>query len=144
MRKGDVLFMNMHQRQELSLFAEELYRYGVPPHAHQAKVLKYPLNKKFLSLQVLTLRSQLIFFLLGVFIFLKLMGMGGTLIRKDILFDESKPCKFYCFYLLNAVTSLYCFKGLSSKNSIIISLKISRRIVFNGSNACLNSTSLAF
>ncbi|EEM13635.1 hypothetical protein bpmyx0001_55320 [Bacillus pseudomycoides DSM 12442] len=27
MRKGDVLFMNMHQKQELSLFAEELYRY---------------------------------------------------------------------------------------------------------------------
>ncbi len=26
MRKGDVLFMNMHQKQELSLFAEELYR----------------------------------------------------------------------------------------------------------------------
>ncbi|EEK72759.1 hypothetical protein bthur0014_28680 [Bacillus thuringiensis IBL 4222] len=27
MRKGDVLFMNMHQKQELSLFAEELYRF---------------------------------------------------------------------------------------------------------------------
>ncbi|EEK75847.1 hypothetical protein bcere0009_52940 [Bacillus cereus R309803] len=27
MRKGDVLFMNMHQQQELSLFAEELYRF---------------------------------------------------------------------------------------------------------------------
>ncbi|PEE61144.1 IS4 family transposase, partial [Bacillus thuringiensis] len=27
MRKGDVLFMNMNQKQELSLFAEELYRY---------------------------------------------------------------------------------------------------------------------
>ncbi len=30
MRKGDVLFMNMHQKQELSLFAEELYRYMSP------------------------------------------------------------------------------------------------------------------
>ncbi len=27
MRKGDVLFMNMHQKQELSLFAEELYQF---------------------------------------------------------------------------------------------------------------------
>ncbi|MRD37755.1 hypothetical protein GH882_17580 [Bacillus thuringiensis] len=27
MRKDDVLFMNMHQKQELSLFAEELYRF---------------------------------------------------------------------------------------------------------------------
>jgi hypothetical protein len=30
MRKGDVLFMNMHQKHELSLFAEELYRYMSP------------------------------------------------------------------------------------------------------------------
>ncbi|PRD07389.1 MULTISPECIES: hypothetical protein [Bacillus] len=56
------------------------------PHRHQAKVLKYPQNQNSLSLQVVTLRSQLIFFVLGAFIFLKLMGMGGTLslFRPDI------------------------------------------------------------
>ncbi|EEL50177.1 hypothetical protein bcere0022_24960 [Bacillus cereus Rock3-44] len=27
MKKSDVLFMNTHQKQELSLFAEELYRF---------------------------------------------------------------------------------------------------------------------
>ncbi|MDA1669144.1 hypothetical protein PDK09_27460, partial [Bacillus cereus] len=58
----------------------ELQQLGVWQHAHQAKVLKYPLNKNFLSLQVLTLRNQLIFFVLGVFIFLKLMGMGNWLL----------------------------------------------------------------
>ncbi|OLR26026.1 hypothetical protein BLD50_09200 [Bacillus cereus] len=35
MRKGDVLFMNMHQKQELSLFAEELYRYMSPATLNQ-------------------------------------------------------------------------------------------------------------
>ncbi|WP_176546680.1 hypothetical protein [Bacillus thuringiensis] len=30
MRKVDVFFMNMNQKQELSLFAEELYRYMSP------------------------------------------------------------------------------------------------------------------
>jgi hypothetical protein len=35
MRKGDVLFMNMHQKHELSLFAEELYRYMSPATLNQ-------------------------------------------------------------------------------------------------------------
>ncbi len=35
MRKGDVLLMNMHQKHELSLFAEELYRYMSPATLNQ-------------------------------------------------------------------------------------------------------------
>ncbi len=35
--------------------------YGVPPHRHQAKVLKYTLNENSLSLQLVILRIQLIF-----------------------------------------------------------------------------------
>ncbi|PEC69626.1 hypothetical protein CON25_32490, partial [Bacillus thuringiensis] len=42
----------------------------VPPHRYQAKVLKYPLNENFFSLQAVTLRSQLIFFVLGRLFFL--------------------------------------------------------------------------
>ncbi|KFN16212.1 hypothetical protein COM49_29810 [Bacillus pseudomycoides] len=42
----------------------------VLPHAHQAKVLKYPLNENFLSLQIVTLRSQLIFSFWGHLFFL--------------------------------------------------------------------------
>ncbi|PGP75972.1 IS4 family transposase, partial [Bacillus cereus] len=38
MRKGDVLFMNMHQKQELSLFAEELYRYMSPATLNQLAI----------------------------------------------------------------------------------------------------------
>ncbi|MGG2014680.1 hypothetical protein [Bacillus sp. S10(2024)] len=52
------------------------YEHGdTPSPCQQAKVLKYPLNENFLSLQVVTLRSQLIFFRFGAFIFLKLMGL---------------------------------------------------------------------
>ncbi|PGZ07919.1 hypothetical protein COE30_15270 [Bacillus cereus] len=40
------------------------------PHVHQTKVLIYPLNENFLSLQVATLRSQLIFLFLGRLFFL--------------------------------------------------------------------------
>ncbi len=38
MRKGDVLFMNMNQKQELSLFAEELYRYMSPATLNQLAI----------------------------------------------------------------------------------------------------------
>ncbi|PFD59760.1 hypothetical protein CN274_08815 [Bacillus thuringiensis] len=38
MRKGDVLFMNMQQKQELSLFAEELYRYMSPATLNQLAI----------------------------------------------------------------------------------------------------------
>ncbi|OSX90073.1 hypothetical protein BTJ45_04255 [Bacillus mycoides] len=38
MRKSDVLFMNMHQKQELSLFAEELYRYMSPATLNQLAI----------------------------------------------------------------------------------------------------------
>ncbi|PEM34574.1 hypothetical protein CN634_28015 [Bacillus pseudomycoides] len=48
---------------------------GVPPHHHQAKVLKYPLNENFLSLQIVTLKSQLIFSFWRHYQILKLMGM---------------------------------------------------------------------
>ncbi|PDZ08979.1 hypothetical protein CON70_24720 [Bacillus pseudomycoides] len=37
--------------------------------------MKYPLNEIFLSLQLVILRSQLIFLFLGVFTFLKLMDV---------------------------------------------------------------------
>ncbi|PGZ06472.1 hypothetical protein COE30_21330 [Bacillus cereus] len=48
---------------------------GVPPHAHQAKILKYPQNENFISLQ-LFMRIQPIFFVLGKSVFLNLMVMG--------------------------------------------------------------------
>ncbi|PFR01177.1 hypothetical protein COK30_31205, partial [Bacillus cereus] len=48
---------------------------GVQPHAHQAKILKCPQNKKIIVLP-LFMRSQLIFFVLGSYQFLKLMAMG--------------------------------------------------------------------
>ncbi|WP_239502919.1 hypothetical protein [Bacillus cereus] len=38
MRKGDVFFMNMNQKQELSLFAEELYRYMSPATLNQLAI----------------------------------------------------------------------------------------------------------
>lgn len=38
MRKGDVLFMNIHQKQELSLFAEELYQYMSPATLNQLAI----------------------------------------------------------------------------------------------------------
>ncbi len=38
MRKGDVLFMNIHKKQELSLFAEELYRYMSPTTLNQLAI----------------------------------------------------------------------------------------------------------
>ncbi|PFJ71578.1 IS4 family transposase, partial [Bacillus cereus] len=38
MRKGDVVFMNMNQKQELSLFAEELYRYMSPATLNQLAI----------------------------------------------------------------------------------------------------------
>lgn len=42
-------------------FVRWLLLLGVPPHAHQAKILKYPQNENFISLQ-LFMRLQLIFF----------------------------------------------------------------------------------
>lgn len=38
MRKGDVLFMNIHQKQGLSIFAEELYRYMSPATLNQLAI----------------------------------------------------------------------------------------------------------
>ncbi len=38
MSKGDVLFINIHQKQELSLFAEELYRYMTPTTLNQLAI----------------------------------------------------------------------------------------------------------
>ncbi|PFT22580.1 IS4 family transposase, partial [Bacillus cereus] len=38
MRKGDVFFMNMNQKQELPLFAEELYRYMSPATLNQLAI----------------------------------------------------------------------------------------------------------
>lgn len=38
MRKDDVFFMNMNQKQELSLFAEELYRYMSPATLNQLAI----------------------------------------------------------------------------------------------------------
>ena len=59
MRKGDVLFMNMHQKQELSLFAEELYRYMSPATLNQLAIEAGGMKRKrkchghhFLSLYV--------------------------------------------------------------------------------------------
>lgn len=54
----------------------------VRPHRYQAKVLKYPLNENFLSLQLVILRSQLIFtgrcqfYHFKVFVFLSLIVMS--------------------------------------------------------------------
>ncbi|OTY29938.1 hypothetical protein BK732_01380 [Bacillus thuringiensis serovar navarrensis] len=62
----------------------------VLPHRYQAKILKYPLNENFLSLQVVTLKSQLIFFVLGAFIFLKLMGMGSEHVIKMFQVGERR------------------------------------------------------
>ncbi|PDY45090.1 hypothetical protein COL30_27620 [Bacillus pseudomycoides] len=44
-------------------------------HRHQAKVLKYPLNENFLSLQIVTLKSQLIFSFWGHYKILKCKNM---------------------------------------------------------------------
>ncbi|QWH09783.1 hypothetical protein EXW49_29260 (plasmid) [Bacillus mycoides] len=41
----------------------------VIPYVHQVKVLMYPLNENFLSLQLVILRSQLIFSFLGCLLF---------------------------------------------------------------------------
>ncbi len=38
MRKGDVLFINIYQKQELSLFAKELYRYMSPTTLNQLAI----------------------------------------------------------------------------------------------------------
>ena len=46
MRKGDVLFMNMHQKQELSLFAEELYRYMSPASLNQLAIEAGSMKRK--------------------------------------------------------------------------------------------------
>ncbi|PKJ52501.1 hypothetical protein CWE34_27590 [Bacillus sp. SN10] len=46
------------------------------PHAHQAKLLRYPHNEIFTFLQ-LFMRIQLVFFVLGTNQFLKLMAMYG-------------------------------------------------------------------
>ncbi|PDY44920.1 hypothetical protein COL30_26060 [Bacillus pseudomycoides] len=43
---------------------------GVKSHHHQPKVFIYPLNENFLSLQIVTLRSQLIFSFGGHLFFL--------------------------------------------------------------------------
>ncbi|MCU5512955.1 hypothetical protein OCB07_30015, partial [Bacillus cereus] len=45
---------------------------GIPPHAHQAKILKCPQDENFIVLP-LFMRIQLIFFVLGSYQFLKLM-----------------------------------------------------------------------
>ncbi|PGW39172.1 hypothetical protein COE04_01345 [Bacillus cereus] len=47
---------------------------GVPPHVHQANILKCPQNENFIILQ-LFIRIQLIFFVLENYQFLKLMNM---------------------------------------------------------------------
>ncbi len=57
MRKGDVFFMNMHQKHELSLFAEELYRYVSPATLNQLAIEAMKRKRKcyghhFLSLCV--------------------------------------------------------------------------------------------
>ncbi|PEE40881.1 hypothetical protein COL91_03555 [Bacillus pseudomycoides] len=44
-------------------------------HAHQPKILIYPQNENFISLQ-LFMRIQLIFFVFGKSVFLKLMDVG--------------------------------------------------------------------
>ncbi|PGF06227.1 hypothetical protein COM59_25690 [Bacillus pseudomycoides] len=56
----------------------------VLPHHHQAKVLKYPLNENFLSLQIVTLKSQLIFSFWGHYKILKLMGMGHHIKKRKL------------------------------------------------------------
>ncbi len=38
MRKGDVLFINIYQKQKLSLFAKELYRYMSPTTLNQLAI----------------------------------------------------------------------------------------------------------
>ncbi len=48
---------------------------GVPPHAHQAKILRHPHNENFTFSQ-LFMRIRLIFSILGKNQFLKLMAMG--------------------------------------------------------------------
>ncbi|KFN12425.1 transposase domain protein [Bacillus pseudomycoides] len=46
--------------------------FGVCEHAHQAKVLKYPLNENF----VFFIATQFIFIILGATCSVRLMGMG--------------------------------------------------------------------
>ncbi len=46
MRKGDVFFMSMHQKQELSLFAEELYRYMSPATLNQLAIESGGMKRK--------------------------------------------------------------------------------------------------
>ncbi|RFB42472.1 hypothetical protein DZB83_25365 [Bacillus sp. dmp10] len=48
---------------------------GVPPHTHQAKILKYPQNENFIILH-LFMRIQHIFFTLGSNQLLDLIAMG--------------------------------------------------------------------
>ncbi|PHA06039.1 hypothetical protein COI69_02630, partial [Bacillus cereus] len=46
---------------------------GVPPHCHQAKILKYPLNGNF----VFFIGPKFIFIVLGKNVFLNLIAMGA-------------------------------------------------------------------
>lgn len=45
MRKSDMLFMNMLQKQELSLFVEELYRYMSPATLNQLAIEAGGMNR---------------------------------------------------------------------------------------------------
>ncbi|PEI87468.1 hypothetical protein CN686_27200 [Bacillus pseudomycoides] len=53
-----------------NLLAYEIVKMWAVRHGHQAKVLMYPQNKNFLSLQLITLRSQRIFSFRGYFVLL--------------------------------------------------------------------------
>ncbi|QWH31758.1 hypothetical protein EXW51_28055 (plasmid) [Bacillus mycoides] len=47
--------------------------YGVSPYAHQAKILRYPLNRNF----VFFIGPKFIFIVLGKNVFLNLIAMGA-------------------------------------------------------------------
>ncbi|PQZ48745.1 hypothetical protein FC700_25325 [Bacillus mycoides] len=70
------------------------FLYGVPPYVHQAKVLKYPLNENFLSLQLVILRSQLIFLFLECLLFSEYVTYKNAIL--SVYFYKKK----YVFYEL--------------------------------------------
>ncbi|QWH32108.1 hypothetical protein EXW51_30310 (plasmid) [Bacillus mycoides] len=55
------------------------------PHRHQAKDLKYPLNENFLSLQLVILRSQLIFLFWVCLLFLFILFNKSTFLFECII-----------------------------------------------------------
>ena len=61
-----IVTINLRKNIEFKIIYLKNIAYGVASYTHQTKVLKYPLNENFLSLQVVFLRSQLIFSFWGV------------------------------------------------------------------------------